>query len=137
VTLARPSAVERQDQRELARSGTASGAERARSAQPGHFTGALGGQRPSGSERASVMREMLTARPRLCDGPQPRLPHLRAARRDAPWPSFIHERPASRRASTDMGETVPAAGASGGSPWLFAAGSELESALKGDHRGGG
>jgi hypothetical protein len=99
VTLADHQLSNARIKRELARSGTASGAERARSAQPGHFTGALGGLRPSGSERAIAMREMLTARPRLYDGPQPRLLHLRAARRDAPRPSFIHERPAggSRR----------------------------------------
>jgi hypothetical protein len=62
---------------------------------------------------------MLTACPSLALGPQPRLLHLRAARRDAARSSFIHERPASRRGSTDLGETEPAAGASGGSPWAF------------------
>jgi hypothetical protein len=50
----------------------------------------------------------------LRDGSQPRLLHLRAVRRDAPRAPVIQCRPASRRTSTDRGETEPAAGASGG-----------------------
>jgi hypothetical protein len=48
------------------------------------------------------------------DGRRRRLPQLRAARRDAPSPSLIHQLAAARRASTAKGETAPAAGASGG-----------------------
>jgi hypothetical protein len=97
-------------------SATASGAERARSARPGHFTGALGGQQPSASQHPIGARTRCSQLAHsLAVSPPPRLLHLRAARRDAPRPSFIHEHPASRRASTDMGETAPAAGASGGS----------------------
>jgi hypothetical protein len=39
---------------------------------------------------------------------------LRAVQRDAPRASIIQPHPASRRTSTDRGETEPAAGASGG-----------------------
>jgi hypothetical protein len=68
----------------------------------------------SGDPAPIARREMPSACPLLRDGSQPRLPHLRAVRRDAPCAFIIQPHPASRRTSTDRGETEPAAGASGG-----------------------